>query len=324
MSADESPRIHAPQRSELAVPATSERFIEKAAASAADAIFLDLEDAVIPELKVKARAMAVQALNDVDWGTKTVSVRVNALDTEWGFRDIIAVAEACPRLDRILLPKCDSAAHVHTVEMLLASIEQGLSRRCPLALEALIETASGMANVEAIAAAGTRLEALIFGAGDYQLDMRIYGRSVGAPSPDYAVLTDGSDPSQRQRHWNDPWHFALARVANACHANGLVPVDGPFTNIADPDGFKAATLRSAALGFEGKWAIHPSQIETANEVFSPSPAQLQWAHEVLEVMEAARREGRGAVKTRSGDMVDLMHLKMAKALLARAKLLGDR
>jgi malyl-CoA/(S)-citramalyl-CoA lyase len=308
------------------VPATSERFIKKAALSAADAIFLDLEDAVIPELKVKARAMAVQALNEVDWGTKTVSVRVNALDTEWGFRDIIAVAEACPRLDRILLPKCDSPAHVHTVEMLLASLEQGLgaSRTRPIALEALIETASGMANVEAIASTGTRLEALIFGAGDYQLDMRIYERSVGAPSADYVVLTDGSEPSQRQRHWNDPWHFALARVANACRANGIVPVDGPFTNIADPEGFKAATLRSAALGFEGKWAIHPTQIETANEVFSPSPAQLQWAHEVLEVMEAARREGRGAVKTRNGDMVDMAHLKMAKAILARAELLGDR
>ena len=324
MSAAAIARIRAPQRSELAVPATSERFIAKAAVSAADAIFLDLEDAVIPELKVKARAMAVLALNEVDWGTKTVSVRVNALDTEWGFRDIIAVAEACPRLDRILLPKCDSPAHVHTVEMLLASIEQGMSRERPIALEALIETASGMANVEAIASTGTRLEALIFGAGDYQLDMRIYERSVGAPSANYVVLTDGSEPSQRQRHWNDPWHCALARVANACRANGLVPVDGPFTNMADPEGFKAATLRAAALGFEGKWAIHPTQIETANEVFSPSPAQLQWAHEVLEVMEAARLEGRGAVKTRSGDMVDMAHLKMAKAILARAELLGDR
>lgn len=314
----------APQRSELAVPATSERFVEKAATSPADAIFLDLEDAVIPELKVKARAMAVQALNEVDWGSKTVSVRVNALDTEWGFRDIIAVAEACPRLDRILLPKCDSAAHVHTVEMLLASIEQGVRRSRPVALEALIETASGVANVEAIAAAGSRMQALIFGAGDYQLDMRIYEKSVGAPSADYVVLTDGSELSQRQRHWNDPWHFALARVVNACRAKGLTPVDGPFTNIADPDGFKAATLRAAALGYEGKWAIHPTQIETANAVFSPSKGQLEWAHEVLELMEAARREGRGAVKTRAGDMVDMAHLKMAKAILARAELLNDR
>lgn len=290
-----SGRRQRPQRSELAVPASSARFIDKAAGCAADAIFLDLEDAVIPELKVQARKNAIAALNDIDWGGKTVSVRVNALDTQWGCRDIMEVAEACPRLDRILLPKCDTPGHVHTVELMLGGIELGLKRERRIGMEALIETAKGLANVEAIAATGGRLEALIFGAVDYQLDMKIFHASV-----------------------NDPWHFALARVANACRAYGLAPIDGPFTNIGDADGFRAAAVRAAALGFEGKWAIHPSQIEAANEVYTPTPMQLAWAREVLEALAAAGKEGRGAVKNKDGDMVDLAHQKMAHAILERA------
>jgi len=310
-----------PQRSELAVPATSGRFIEKAAASAADAVFLDLEDSVVPELKLQARERAIEALNDIDWGTKIMSVRVNGLDTPWGFRDILDIAESCPRLDRILLPKCDTVSHLHAVEMMLRSCAMAHTRDEPLGLEVLIETSQGLANVEAIAATarakGSRLEALIFGAGDYQLDMQIHERSVGAPSARYVVLTDKSTDGLRSQHWNDPWHFAMARVANACRANGLVPVDGPFTNIADPDGFMAAALRAAALGFEGKWAIHPSQIQGANDVYSPSTVQIDWAREVIEIMKAARIEGRGAVKNKEGDMVDMAHKKMAEAILAR-------
>ena len=290
-----SGRRQRPQRSELAVPASSARFIDKAAGCAADAIFLDLEDAVIPELKVQARKNAIAALNDIDWGGKTVSVRVNALDTQWGCRDIMEVAEACPRLDRILLPKCDTPGHVHTVELMLGGIELGLKRERRIGMEALIETAKGLANVEAIAATGGRLEALIFGAVDYQLDMKIFHASV-----------------------NDPWHFELARVANACRAYGLAPIDGPFTNIGDPEGFRAAAVRAAALGFEGKWAIHPSQIEVANEVYTPTPMQLAWAREVLEALAAAGKEGRGAVKNKDGDMIDMAHRKMAHAILERA------
>lgn len=306
------------QRSELAVPATSARFIEKAAQCTADAIFLDLEDAVTPELKVTARRNAIAALNDVDWGSKTVSVRVNALDTPWGCRDVIEVAEACPRLDRILLPKCDTPAHVFAVDVMLQGAEAGRGSERRIGLEALIETARGLTNVEAIAAAGGRLQALIFGAGDFQLDMQIFQRTVGAPSSKYAVLTDaGAAP--RERHWNDPWHFALARVATACRANGLIPVDGPFTNISDADGFRAAAERAAALGFEGKWAIHPSQIDAANEIFSPSPEQIAWAQNVLTVLGAAGLAGHGAVKNKNGEMIDFAHLKMAHALLERAQ-----
>jgi malyl-CoA/(S)-citramalyl-CoA lyase len=201
---------------------------------------------------------------------------------------------------------------------MLTGIESARPSDRRIGLEALIETALGLANVEAIAAAGERLEALIFGAGDFQLDMQIFQRSVGAPSSKYAVLTDAGSGA-RERHWNDPWHYALARVATACRANGLLPIDGPFSNIGDPDGFRAATERAAALGFEGKWAIHPSQIDVANEVFSPSAEQLAWAKDVLAALAAAGRQGKGAVKNKDGDMIDMAHVKMARALLSRAE-----
>lgn len=311
------------QRSELAVPATSARFVASAASCFADAIFLDLEDSVIDELKVGARAKAIAALNDVDWGDKLVSVRVNALDTPWGCRDVLEVAEACPRLDRILLPKCDTPGHVHAVALMLDGIEAAQPQRRRIGIEALIETARGLANVEAIASASDRLEALIFGAGDFQLDMRIHQPSVGAPSAQYAVLTDRGEEG-RARHWNDPWHFALARIATACRANGLVPIDGPFTNIGDPEGFAAAAARAAALGYEGKWAIHPSQIEAANAAFTPSPDQLAWARDVLAALDAARAQGRGAIRTKDGEMIDLAHVKMARALLERGARIPKR
>jgi len=303
------------QRSELAVPATAQRFIDKSAACDADAIFLDLEDAVPPARKVEARATAIAALNAIDWGRKLVSVRVNALDTQWGFRDVLALAEGCQRLDRILLPKCDSPAHIRAVELLLTGLEAGRPRARELAIEALIETAQGLANVEAIAATRGRLRALIFGAGDFALDMKISERSVGTPSPDYVVLADGEP---RQRHWNDPWHFALARVATACRANGLAPIDGPFTNLEDVAGYHAAAARARALGYEGKWAIHPSQIAPANEAFSPSPAQIAWANDVLALLAEAGARGLGAARTADGHMVDVAHGKMAHVILERA------
>lgn len=309
---------HPIQRSELAVPASNPRFMEKAAGCAADSIFLDLEDAVIPELKLKARAQAIEAINTLDWGRKIVSVRVNGLDTQWGCRDIVELAESCPRLDRIVLPKCNTPGHVHTLELMLGSIEAGLQRKTPIGLEALIENAEGVANVEAIAQTGTRLKALVFGGGDYQLDMGIFSnRSVGAPSAHYSVLTDADEKGERARHWNDPWHSALARIANACKAYGLVALDGPYTNIGDPDGFRAAAWRAAALGFEGKWAIHPSQIEASNEIFAPTAQQVSWARYVLDAMASAAAAGRGALKDKNGDMIDIAHIKMANVILAR-------
>ena len=314
------PRPPRLQRSELAVPATSPRFFAKAAAGGADVIFLDLEDAVAPALKDEARAQAIAALNDIDWGRKTMAVRVNGLDTPWAHRDILEVAERAPRLDLILLPKAGSAFDVQFVAQLLTLVERQTGREKRTGIEVLIETAKGVANVEAIAQASERLEAMIFGVGDYTVDMRTYDEVFGTPSPRYAVLTHGDGAAGRERHWNDQWHFAMARIANACRAYGLRPIDGPFTDFRDTEGYRASAQRAAALGYEGKWAIHPSQIELANAAFSPTPAQLAWAARITAVMAETTRAGQGAVGA-DGVLVDMAHLKMADALTRRQALI---
>jgi malyl-CoA/(S)-citramalyl-CoA lyase len=312
-----------PRRSLLAIPATSPRFLEKAAQGPADTVFIDLEDAVVAAHKPKARADAIAALNQLDWGRRGVAVRVNGLSTSWGCCDILDVVEACPRLDYILLPKCESPGDVHAVEVMIRSAEQAAPRERKVGIMGLIETARGVANVEAIAQAGGRLSALVFGGGDYQLDLGSFQGAVGAPSADYVVLTDDDGRGLRERHWNDLWHFATARIANACRAFGLAPIDGPFSVIRDVEGLRAATKRAAALGFEGKMAIHPSQIETIHEVLTPTAGQIAWANEVIEAMSAAEHEGRGAVKDKNGDMIDLMHIKLANKLLERAASIGE-
>jgi malyl-CoA/(S)-citramalyl-CoA lyase len=308
------------QRSELAVPATSPRFFEKAAASAADVIFLDLEDAVAPGRKDEARAQAIAALNDRDWGTKTMAVRVNGLDTPWAHQDILEVAREAPRLDLILLPKAGSAFDVQFVAQLLTLVERQTGRAKRTGIEVLIETAKGVANVEEIAQASDRLEAMIFGVGDYTVEMRTYDEVFGTPSPRYAVLTHGDEGAGRQRHWNDQWHFAMARIANACRAYGLRPIDGPFTDFRDAEGYRASAQRAAALGFEGKWAIHPSQIELANAAFSPTAEQLAWAARITAMIEETNRAGQGAVGA-DGVLVDMAHLKMADAIVQRQALI---
>lgn len=313
------PRI---QRSELAVPATSERFFEKARNGAADVIFLDLEDAVAPSEKARARTMAVAALNDIDWRRKTVAVRVNGLDSEWGYRDIVDVAEQCPRLDMILLPKVQSARDVEFVDTLLAGIESATRRAKPIGLEALIETAMGLANIRAIAGAVERLEALIFGVGDFIVSMETPDVVVGAFNADYAVLTDPDEAGRRLRAFNDQWHYALARVASTCRAFGLRPIDGPYTNYGDPDGYRASALRSRALGFEGKWAIHPSQLPIANEVFTPSSERVAWARRATEAMRRATAEGRGATGV-NGELFDMAHVKLAENIMRRANAIAE-
>jgi malyl-CoA/(S)-citramalyl-CoA lyase len=311
-------------RSLLAVPATSPRFLEKAAQGSADAIFIDLEDAVVNALKPRARAAATAAINGLDWGRRIVAVRVNGLGTSWGWRDILDVVEACPRLDHILLPKCEAPGDVHAVDVMIRSAEAAASRDRKVGVMGLIETARGVANVEAIAQAGGGLQALVFGGGDYQLDLGSFQRAVGAPSADYVVLTDDDGASARERHWNDLWHFATTRIANACRAFGLLPIDGPFSGIRDVEGLRAAARRAGALGFEGKMAIHPSQVEIIHEVLTPTAAQTAWANEVIDAMAAAEREGRGAVKDKNGEMIDLMHIKLAKKLLDRAASIGGK
>ena len=298
------------QRSELAVPATSEKFFEKAARGPADSLFLDLEDAVAPNRRVEARAAAVEALNGIDWGSKTVSVRVNGLTTPWAISDILEVAR-CPRLDMILLPKVETAGDVVFLDRLLTGLELERPRERPLGIEILIETTKGLANVEAIAASSPRLEGIIFGVGDYSIELENFDTVFGAPNPEYAVAG----------HANDQWHFALARIANACRAYGLRPIDGPFTKYGDPDAYRASAIRARALGFEGKWAIHPSQVEIANEVFTPSEAQVSWARDIARKMDAAAGEGKGAIGF-EGVLIDRAHVLLSGKILRRARLAG--
>jgi len=300
------------QRSELAVPATSPQFFLKAANGPADSLFLDLEDAVAPSRREEARANAVEALNTVDWGGKTVSVRVNGLTTPWAISDIIAVAR-CPRLDMVLIPKVETAEDVRFVDRLLEGLELETPRDRPLGIEILIETTKGLANVEEIAASSQRLEGIIFGVGDYSIELENFDTVFGAPNPDYNVA--GSR--------GDQWHFALARIANACRAYGLRPIDGPFTNYGDPEAYRESAIRARALGFEGKWAIHPSQVAIANEVFSPTPAQIDWARTIAARMEAEAAKGSGAIGL-DGVLIDRAHVKLAEKILNRAALAEGR
>ena len=308
-------RLH---RSELAVPATSEHFFEKAARGDADVIFLDLEDAVWPEHKERARSNAVAALNDINWASKTMAVRVNALDTPWAWRDIIAVAENCPRLDMILLPKASCASDIHFVETLLRGIEADIGRKKPIGIEALIETAPGLAHVEEIAASSRRLEALIFGVGDFSLSIGSRDPLTGGPSPLYKVLAAPDASGFRNAYWGDPWHYALGRILTACRAWGLRAIDGPFGDVRDVAGYRSSAERASALGFEGKWAIHPAQVAPANEIFSPTLGELAWAERVGREMKAAPEAGAILI---DGKLVDLAHLKMVDAITARQKLI---
>lgn len=309
-------RIH---RSELAVPATSTRFLDKARNCEADVIFLDLEDAVAPRLKTEARRMAIEALGG-NWGKKTVAVRVNGLDTPWALDDILEIAKHAPRLDLILLPKAGTEFDIRFVEHLLTMTEWSYPRHEPIGIETLIETAQGVANAEKIASASPRLEAMIFGVGDYTVDMRTNDSVFGRPSENYAILTQPDGFGNRHLHWNDQWHFALARVANACRANGLRAIDGPFTDFADTDGYRASARRAAALGFEGKWAIHPSQIGLANDIFSPSAKDREWASLVLRMLDEADNRGDGAVNA-DGVLVDLAHAKQARLINERIRMI---
>jgi malyl-CoA/(S)-citramalyl-CoA lyase len=316
-----TPRLH---RSELAVPGSSPQFFEKAARSAADMVFLDLEDAVAPDQKMQARKNIVQALHEVDWDDKTLTVRINGLDTAYMYRDVIDVIEqGSERLDMIMIPKVGKAADVYAVDMLVTQCEQAMGRQKRLGFSLIIETALGMANVDAIAGASPRNEALHFGVADYAASTRARTTNIGGPNPDYAVLTDGAEDGPRETHWGDMWHYALARMVVAARAHGLRPIDGPFGDFSDPDGYRAAARRAAALGCEGKWAIHPSQIALANEVMSPPEPEVVKARRILETMVQARAEGKGAVSL-DGRLIDIASIRQAEALVAKAEQIAAR
>ncbi|MDA1133056.1 MAG: CoA ester lyase [Proteobacteria bacterium] len=306
-------------RSEFAVPGSNPRFLEKAATSGADVIFLDLEDSVAPDDKVAARKNVIAALNDLDFGRSTVSVRINGLDTHYMYRDVVDVLErGGERLDLIMIPKVGAAADVYALDMLVTQIETAMGRKKKIGFELIIETALGMANVESIAATSPRLESLHFGVADYAASTGARTTVIGGPNRDYAVLTDPDDHGRRDTHWGDMWHFAVARMVVAARANGLRPVDGPFGDIADADGYRAQAHRSAALGCEGKWAIHPSQIALAHECFNPPANEVDRARRILKAMREAAAAGKGAVSL-DGRMIDAASVRQAEVMVAKAR-----
>jgi malyl-CoA/(S)-citramalyl-CoA lyase len=314
-------RLH---RSELAVPGTNLRAMEKAPTLGSDLVFLDLEDAVAPDDKERARENVIEALNAHDWSRCAVSVRINGLDTHYCYRDVVEVVErAGAVLDTILIPKVGLPSDVEFVATMLDQIEAsaGLAR---INLHILIETAMGMANVEAIARARPdRLEAMVFGVADYAASVQARTTTIGGSNRDYAVLTDPDADGARERHWGDQWHFGISRMVAACRAYGLRPIDGPFGDLADRDGYTSAARRAAALGCEGKWAIHPSQVELANEVFSPGEAEVERARRILDAMEEAAKEGMGAVSL-DGRLIDAASIRMAENLMAKVEQLRAR
>ena len=302
------------QRSELAVPGSSPELFEKAAKSDADYIFLDCEDAVVPDDKISARRNIIEALNDIDWGNKTVSVRINGLDTHYMYRDVIEIVEkAGNKLDTLLIPKVGHPSDVYMVDCLLSQIEHEKNLDGAIGIECLIETALGGANVMSIAQSSRRLEALHFGVADYAASMRARTVNIGGLNPDYQC--DGAI--------GDQWHAALVNMATACRAYGLRAIDGPFGDFNDPDGYRAAAKRVAALGYEGKWAIHPSQIGLANEIMSPQKGEVLRARRVLEALESAAAAGKGAAQL-DGKMIDAASERMARNIVTLAELIAKR
>lgn len=299
------------QRSELAVPASNPSMIDKAADGPADYVFLDLEDAVAPPEKDQARRNAVQALNDIDWAGKgkTVSIRINGLDTHYMYRDVVDIMEqAGDKVHTLLVPKVGVPADLYMVEAMVNQIEQGRGYKSKVMLEALIETALGMANVEAIAQFGGRLEALHFGVADYAASMRSRTTNIGGLNPDYP---------------GDQWHAAISRMVIACRAYGLRAIDGPFGDFSDPEGYKDGARRAAALGCEGKWAIHPSQVALANEIFSPTEAEITKARRIIEELRIAEKQGKGAASL-DGKMIDAASEKMANNVLVVAEAIAAK
>ena len=302
------------QRCELAVPGTSPEMFEKALKSGVDFIFLDLEDAVAPDDKLRARKNVIEAINDLDWKGHgiTVSVRINGLDTQYMVRDVVDLVEqAGSKIDTILIPKVGVYSDVYMVEAMLNQLEtqQGLKNK--IGIEALIETALGMANVEDIAkqgALGGRLEALHFGVADYAASNRARTVNIGGLNPDYP---------------GDQWHFALSRMIVACRAYGLRPIDGPFGDIKDPDGYILGAKRAAALGCEGKWAIHPSQIALANDVFTPPESEVTKAKRILEALKEAAAQGKGAAAL-DGRLIDAASERMANNVVRAAEAIAAK
>jgi citrate lyase subunit beta/citryl-CoA lyase len=294
-------------RSILSIPASNPRMIEKGLASSADIAFLDLEDAVAPNMKAEARKQAIDTLNDADWLGKPRAVRINPVGSAFFARDLIDLVEQAGRkLDLVILPKVDRPADLLTATRLLDGLEPGLDRALPIGIEAQIESAIGLARCEETAISSPRLESLVFGPGDFAASLRMPGRAIGVRDEwdrDYAA---------------DRLHYPLMRILVAARSAGIRAIDGPYSDFRDAEGLKASARRSKALGFDGKWCIHPSQIETVNAVFSPDDEEIAAAQALVEAYEASMTAGSGAA-IHEGVMIDAASVRMARAVLGIAE-----
>jgi citrate lyase subunit beta/citryl-CoA lyase len=296
------------RRSELSTPGSSEKMLQRAATSAADLVFLDLEDSVAPAGKRDARETVVRALTELEWGTKTRAVRINDVNSEFGYEDLIEVVEqAGTAVDLIIVPKVRSPHEVTFIDTLLTAIEakKGWDKR--IGIEALIEEVEGLITVEQIAVSCTRLEALIFGPGDFAASQGISTDSIGAAN-------DADYPG-------DLWHYARNKIVVAARAAGLAAIDGPYASFRDASGYRREALRSRTLGFVGKWAIHPDQIDIANAIYSPSSEAVEHARQVVDSYQTAMAAGLGAVEL-DGQMVDAASLRTMRQIIATAELIG--
>jgi len=298
-------------RTQLFVPASKPAMIGKAAASAADAVCIDLEDSVAPAEKASSRANVIRALQEIDFGRRVRMFRINALDTPFAYRDLVDVVEAAGgRVDVVMVPKVGSARDVEFVDMLLTQIEAGLRLATPIGIEAQIETAAGFLNAAEIARASTRLEALIFGAGDYAASMRMPSAAIGEADEHDAIY-----PGHR-------WHAVMHTIVAAARANDLRCLDGPYAAYQDAAGLARACRIALAMGFDGKQCIHPSQLDTVNATFTPSLEDVTRAAAVLKAYETAAAAGQGAA-THEGRMIDAANLRMARTILERHRLISQ-
>jgi len=295
------------RRCELSTPGSNEKMIEKALGTAADVVFLDLEDAVAPNQKADARGKVIEALRTLDWGRKTRAIRMNNIETEYAYQDVIDVVEkAGEHLDLIIIPKVKAARDVFWVDTLLTQIETRLRRKKKIALEVLIEEVQALINVEEIARSSPRLEAIIFGPGDFSASQGVRMTTIGGSVTTYP---------------GDIWHYARSKIVVAARAAGIDAIDGPYADFRNPDGYREEAIRSVTMGFTGKWAIHPSQIEIANEVYSPTKDEVERARRLEAAYAKAEAEGLGAV-TFDGVMIDAASVRIIRNVIDKANLIG--
>lgn len=298
------------ERSVLLVPASNWGMIQKTAASLADAVCIDLEDAVTVEEKESSRENVVRAYKQLDFSNKLRMYRINGLDTHYAYRDLIDVVEAAGDcIDLIVVPKVNRPEDVYMVDVLLTQIESYRKFTRPIGIEALIETALGCVNIREIAACSNRLEGFVYGPGDYAASVRMPMESIGELDENDALY-----PGHR-------WHHVMHSIVSAARAYNKRVIDGPFAGIKNAEGLKQTCKIARAMGFDGKWCIHPSQIEWVNQIFVPSEKELAWAQTVLNAYEVARKEGRGALSVK-GKMIDVASLRICQTTVERARLAG--